>query len=812
MIFQTIRKSFGLQTVLLRVNSVAALSGAPGGTVEAVPSTFWPSAGVNRPENGDVQRVWETFVSKDDLDGARAFVADFVTQHLVPFMEKTVANLNEQVASARRGLTGRLFTAGRRYFGVGASSRSPTTSPSLSEDGFMTLCRYAYSTPEAQMRRLADFAFMLRDWKLALSVYDTVRKDFQVEEKAIKYYAATLEMCGLCALLLESQPASAIRTTQFDACVDKYKETKSKPLWLRAALAYLAVMRSKGWWKESAAICLKMTAIEDSDLLSALWLEQAALSFQRNVPPLTRKYAFHMVLAGHRYYKCGERDFAALCYYLASTVLHSSRWSLAEDHINFTLGRQSYHLGDLQHAMTYFVRLVRASKQPPSQQAIFLKEFLHVCEQTALAGGGRLGPIDLGVPDWSMPTAPMRRPVTTCGQTWRSFWSTADSAEGEPRLCDRSAAKGAVSMSSEPLAVGRRRHAFLCSVSHADLSEEPLYLCTDARNPLGVPITLTDVSVRCQFAGSIEKDIPREQEAATDSGFELNVIDSIEFAPGETKTAKQGGSLAHVKLNLGIVPRREGRVVVHGVSYKFFGVVPAAFSFSPDGTPTRTKVSSRTSALQADVMQPMPLLQAVFQDVPDRLVSGEARRASLELFNKGSLGMGNVLVGISHPGFFWFGEDGPSDDPMAFGRAEAESAGPAAGHAAINNSLETMVVVSLSDILKREGKHPTLAPGQSVRITTWVRGDRIGKHAFRLLFGYQSEAAAEEYRTLRHSLSIAVLPSLRINAFTRPSAKHLSEFVLGLEIENLKDSPLNLNNLVAVSPSWRMLPFGEASR
>lgn len=41
------------------------------------------------------------------------------------------------------------------------------------------------------MRRLADFAFMLGDYRLAHGVYDTVRKDFQLEDKAVKYFAGT---------------------------------------------------------------------------------------------------------------------------------------------------------------------------------------------------------------------------------------------------------------------------------------------------------------------------------------------------------------------------------------------------------------------------------------------------------------------------------------------------------------------------------------------------------------------------------------------------------------------------------------------
>lgn len=38
------------------------------------------------------------------------------------------------------------------------------------------------------MRKLADYAFMLRDWKLALSCYDLLRTDF-ANDKAWRYHA-----------------------------------------------------------------------------------------------------------------------------------------------------------------------------------------------------------------------------------------------------------------------------------------------------------------------------------------------------------------------------------------------------------------------------------------------------------------------------------------------------------------------------------------------------------------------------------------------------------------------------------------------
>lgn len=133
LIFQTIRKTFGLQTFLLRVNS-AMNDGAVHGP-SGITADFWPQAAAHKVAGG---QIWTTHITQEDVDATRDLVGEFVTQHLIPHMERTVATLNEQVANARRGITGRLFTAGRRYFGVGGPSKSPTSASSFTDDGFMT--------------------------------------------------------------------------------------------------------------------------------------------------------------------------------------------------------------------------------------------------------------------------------------------------------------------------------------------------------------------------------------------------------------------------------------------------------------------------------------------------------------------------------------------------------------------------------------------------------------------------------------------------------------------------------------------------
>lgn len=87
-----------------------------------------------------------------------------------------------------------------------------------------------------------------------------------------------------------------------------------------------------------------------------------------------------------------------------------------------------------------------------------------------------------------------------------------------------------------------------------------------------------------------------------------------------------------------------------------------------------------------------------------------------------------------------------------------------------------------------DGERGVVTPGMTTLIPLWIRGDRIGRHTIKLLFSYQSEQdnPAIAHRTLRYSIHVQVLPSLKINAFTRPSAATPNEYILGIEVKNKK--------------------------
>jgi hypothetical protein len=154
-----------------------------------------------------------------DISSLRTFIRELVTQSIIPNMERSVATWNEQILSRRRGLSGRFMSLSKRWtpFGSSRNSGSATTSSNSNYDSLQGF--YRPDAPEAIMRRLADYCFMLRDWKLALSTYDILRTDFQ-NDKAWRHYAGASEMAAISALMVPAPMSSKNRTENIDTWIE----------------------------------------------------------------------------------------------------------------------------------------------------------------------------------------------------------------------------------------------------------------------------------------------------------------------------------------------------------------------------------------------------------------------------------------------------------------------------------------------------------------------------------------------------------------------------------------------------------------
>eukprot|EP00057_Strongylocentrotus_purpuratus_P020583 XP_011675057.1 PREDICTED: trafficking protein particle complex subunit 8 [Strongylocentrotus purpuratus] len=314
------------------------------------------------------------YLTLSDHDRLRIFMHEFVVRGLLPYIERMIRTLTEQLAS-RKGIQRSLFNVTKKLF-MGNKQNEKVLSAPVTD----LSPKYLRESPEIQMRRRADLAFMVQMYEMAYTSYHTAKGDFG-NDQAWMHYAGSLEFAAISAYMLghiqKSYPSHYMEnavTTYLNSC-------KQPQLATRAVLIGTEIQKARRMFSEAALEFIRLTG-EDSDLRSALFLEQAAHCFINSPRPMVRKYAFHMILAGHRFSKAGQRKHALRAYCQALQVYKGKGWALAEDHINLTVGRQSFNLKQLENATAAFKHLLtKDSRQPAVQQVAFLKEYLCIYKQ-----------------------------------------------------------------------------------------------------------------------------------------------------------------------------------------------------------------------------------------------------------------------------------------------------------------------------------------------------------------------------------------------------------------------------------------------
>lgn len=272
-LFDLMKRHFGLHCHLLRLRSSQCVQ-SDDDSLE-VPAVEWlpadEEAALERMKGESIRSPFgsvymaeiidftndieatEQYLSESDTAAINTFHREMVAQSIVPFMENRVTTWNDQVASRRRGLSGKFMSLSKRWTGFG-SAKGGTSSPGgpnssgsnyNSQEGF-----YPPESPEATMRQLADYAFMLRDWKLAYTTYDLVRADFG-HDKAWQYHAAASEMAAISSLLNSQTSMARYRADIVDQMLDSASYsylTRCAMPWgvIRCLTLALELLMSKG--------------------------------------------------------------------------------------------------------------------------------------------------------------------------------------------------------------------------------------------------------------------------------------------------------------------------------------------------------------------------------------------------------------------------------------------------------------------------------------------------------------------------------------------------------------------------------------
>lgn len=251
-LFEQMKRHLGLHCHLLRLR--CSQSAETDDDSIPLPRSDWMTAaeelqGIKRSEDDEEFEDPSQYIFESDATAIRTFIKEMVTQSIIPTMERHMSVWNDQVASRRRGLTGKFMNLSRKW-AFGGSSRTSTGGSGANKDAYDPNGFYYATAAEAIMRKLADYAFMLRDWKLAYSTYDLLRPDF-TEAKAWKYHAAANEMAAVSMLMMPQQMSSKTRSETIDQMLESsfysYSTRCSSPYGaMRSLTLGLELLRLRG--------------------------------------------------------------------------------------------------------------------------------------------------------------------------------------------------------------------------------------------------------------------------------------------------------------------------------------------------------------------------------------------------------------------------------------------------------------------------------------------------------------------------------------------------------------------------------------
>ncbi|XP_063087868.1 trafficking protein particle complex subunit 8 isoform X4 [Cavia porcellus] len=740
-----------------------------------------------------------------DHDRIRQFIQEFTFRGLLPHIEKTIRQLNDQLIS-RKGLSRSLFSATKKWF-----SGSKVPEKSINELKNTSGLLYPPEAPELQIRKMADLCFLVQHYDLAYSCYHTAKKDF-LNDQAMLYAAGALEMAAVSAFLQPGAPRP-YPAHYMDTAIQTYRDVcKNMVLAERCVLLSAEILKSQSKYSEAAALLIRLTS-EDSDLRSALLLEQAAHCFINMKSPMVRKYAFHMILAGHRFSKAGQKKHALRCYCQAMQVYKGKGWSLAEDHINFTIGRQSYTLRQLDNAVSAFRHiLINESKQSAAQQGAFLREYLYVYKNVSQLS-----------PDGPFPQLPL--PYINSSATRVFFGHDRRPADGEKQAAthvsldqeyDSESSQQWRELEEQVVAVVNKgvipssfHPTQYCLNSYSDNSrfplavvEEPITVEVAFRNPLKVPLLLTDLSLLWKFQpkdinGKDNEEV-RELVTGEPEMIGTEVISEFLINNEESKVAR-----------LKLFPHHIGELHILGVVYNLgtiqgsltmdgIGALPGChtgkYSLSmsvrgrqdleiqgPRLNNTKEEKTSITYGpdrrLDPIITEEMPLLEVFFIHFPTELLCGEIRKAYVEFANVSKCPLTGLKVVSKRPEFFTFGGNtavltplspSASENCSAYKTVVTDSTSVCTALTSSASSVDFGIGIgSQPEVIPVPLPDTVLLPGASVQLPMWLRGpDEEGVHEINFLFYYESVKKQPKirHRILRHTAVICTSRSLNVKA------------------------------------------------
>ncbi|KIM32672.1 hypothetical protein M408DRAFT_184959 [Serendipita vermifera MAFF 305830] len=787
-LYNAVKKQHGSHVHLLNLTLERPVSPIP--IIPMPPQLPLPNA-VHVPfEVPDTSELW---MSEADAQATGKFVREFLTQSLLLWMEKSVLEWNEAFANNKR-LGSRIFSSTRRMVFGSSTQTAPATPTGFNSGGFSPTSPSPspfVAQPPPQQRRLAEFATFLGDYKVAVTVWESLRKEgkggaailpllltpstsnvsYALQALApiavLEPSAAALLSAMVCAVRWEAgvQDLTSIGGEKWLVWAASTADEASTALLIGQA-AYLSRLkgsrRTSSLWYVMAAHRLEKCGIK---ALTAYFLREAHTLYKTSIPKaLSPSYA-----EAEQWPKDRRRK-----------ILEETAFPVVLTNIEHSLGRIQYSSGDTESAVRLFLGLLQYSLQMDSAATdpIIIDDFRQALEHLESTHNAGDLPEDLMLPiqfcvasDSKIRLRNHMNDIDTGNPVWEGLetrWSSS-----------REKGKGTLQQASAEVG-------------------QPFWVDIVVQNPIEAEVVLREFSLR--FSPPAEGT----SEATPNTLAVSEILEEVHLLPKERRL-----------VSVGITPLVTGPLGISTAQYSFISKLPVTESLAIPG-----KRLNETSAQRQDVAYapPKPLTVSVkqggsildvellddheeadhdFYDEDDIiLLQGEIRRVFMRITNRGVGEVDRIWLTMDESVSVWVDENDGVDSKNGF--VLAAEKGP--GDIAFANNMHKVAPISLS--LEKFHGSSSLSAGGSFDIPLLIHvPDEVAITHFRGLLTYSQREGPIFFTRL--SRQIEVIPTLNVSNTILPNPSASNLYALRVEVENITDElDIGVEYITSLATEW----------
>lgn len=782
-LYNAVKKQYGLHVHVL--NLVLEPGPKPIPIISLPPQLPLPES-VRQPYT--VPDTSELFMSDSDAQATGKFVREFLTQSLIPWMEKNVMEWNEAFNS--KGLPSRLFTSTRRLFGSSTVTPStPTTGKSFSPTSPATASISSPSPP--QHRRLAEFATFLGDFKLAVTVFESLRRDG-------KGGTAVLPLMLAPGPILISHAAQALApvsihepsaTALLNALVCAVRwETGIQDFLQIGGERWLAWAASTADEAPTALLlghAAHLSKLKGSKRRAALWYVMSAHRLEKvGIKSLTA----HFLREARALYESPPEKLLSPAYAEAeqwpkdNKTFSTGTLPLVLANIEHSLGRIHYSSGDTEAAVRLFLGLLRYSIQVDAtdMDSVIIDDFKQALEHLESTHTAVELPKDL--------TLPIRFCVAS---------------ESTVRLNDQNEAPHSkdqdIWTQLETNWTASQLRKIKLEHPQAEVNRQ-FWLDLELENPLETAVLLKRfmLGTKVSVAGT---------ERGGDEVATCQVIDEVYLYPREKRMVP-----------ICITPHVAGTLLLFEARYYFLSSLPVVEPIAVKGKRLNDTLAQRQEVTYAP-SQPIKvpvrsggcivaveLVNEEDEEEDDLVcVQGEICQSTMRITNRGVEEVREIWMTTGDSVFIWL-------DTTRSEKATFDSSSGAAQEAFTFSNHGDDSTSFLLPLEQLSGNN-VLSPGHFVDVPILLYAPEVTDKGLNVLFTYSS--GDQSFYYTQFARPFQAVPAFDITATVQTSPTTPYPYILRVEVENVsEDLELEVMQISGLSMFWELsssIPFTSAS-